>query len=54
MGNKIEEITIDGLVQGLTLQPMKYHATDAASGAVFKDQLRLASRPFFDLLELFC
>jgi hypothetical protein len=50
MGNEIQKVTIDGLVQGMTLQPVQYHATDAASGAVLKDQLRLASRLFFDLL----
>jgi len=49
MGNEIEEITIDGLVQGMTLQPMEYHAADAASGAMLENQLRFACRLFFDL-----
>lgn len=37
IGNKIEEITINGLVQGMTLQPVQYHTADTTPGAVLEN-----------------
>ncbi len=52
VGNEVEQVPVELVVQSGTFEPVQHHATDAATGTVLKNELRFAGRLRNELRQL--